>query len=131
MARQVIDTRLSSREARLKLRPRDKRYWRMLEPGVVALGYRRLANSPGSWAVRRYLGDGKYSVVGIATADDFSDADGELVLSFKQAQDKARERHTGGESAGPYTVNKAMDDYVAYLRSDGRSAAAIKDAEPD
>ena len=49
MARQVIDTRLSSRELRLKLKPRDKRYWRLIGAGTF---YRLspMANRPARGA---------------------------------------------------------------------------------
>ena len=75
----------------------------------------------GKWVVRRYAGDGAYVVETIATADDVLDADGERVLTFFQAQDRARQR--GGELvyAGPYRVRDAVEDYLEFL--DGRSSA--------
>lgn len=39
-----------------------KPYFRLIEPGLH-LGFRKLASGPGTWVVRRYSGDGKYSVV--------------------------------------------------------------------
>ena len=41
MARSLRDSRLETREARLRLKPRGKPYWRLIEPGLH-LGYRRL-----------------------------------------------------------------------------------------
>jgi integrase len=69
----------------------------------------------------------------IAEADDSSDADGIKILTFQQAQNRARKwqeersRSTAGEK-GPYTVNDAVDDYLKWLESEGRSKDAIADA---
>src|SRR5262249_54989308 len=73
----------------------------------------------------------------IGTADDVVDADGVHVFSCDQAQAKAREwfaelarqdRGNEEEQAGPYTVNNACDDYLAYLENDGRSEDSVRDA---
>jgi integrase len=132
MSRTLRDTKLESRAAREKLRARGKPYWRELEPGCH-LGYRRLSGKPGRWVARHYIGAQSYQTETIATADDYSDADGVAVLSYRQAQAKIRERmveraHAADPDAGPYSVSKACDDYLDYLRSEGRSDAAIKDA---
>jgi integrase len=128
VARRVPDKILDTREARLKLKPRDKPYWRAIDRGLH-LGYRRLKDAVGTWCLRRYLGKRTYKVQGIGIADDLSDANGTRVLDFWQAQNKARQQSgVPKASTGPYTVNAACDDYVAFLRSDGRSDAAIKDA---
>jgi integrase len=132
MARKVRDATLDSREARGKLKPRGKPYWRTIERGLH-LGYRRLAGKAGTWWARHYLGDQAYEVESIGAVDDLSDADGVAVLSYWQAQTRARERmvsraHVAVGKTGPYTVNRAADDYLDYLRSEGRSDAAIKDA---
>jgi integrase len=138
MARQVVDTRLSSRESRLKLKPRPKRYWRLLEEGVH-LGYRRLANRAGSWAVRHYIGGQKYSVAGLGSADDYGDANGATVLSFSQAQARARglaDKRVQGASGRPLTVDDVMAEYLEWADAHGKSGndsrtrynAFIKDA---
>ena len=66
--------------------------------------------------MRRYVGDEKYIVETIATADDFSDADGVDILSFYQAQARAREiaaKHRGAiRDLGPLTVSKVLDAYL-------------------
>jgi hypothetical protein len=62
------------------------------------IGYRRLKGRKGrpavagTWVARHYVGGQSYVVEKIGTADDFSDADGTIILSFAQAQDKARTR---------------------------------------
>ena len=90
MAKTVRDSRLDSRSAREKLKPSGKPYFRPLEMNLH-LGYRK-GKHGGKWVMRRYVGDERYAVETIGAADDFADADGAEVLTFHQAQDKARER---------------------------------------
>ncbi|HEY5207052.1 MAG TPA: site-specific integrase, partial [Roseiarcus sp.] len=94
MAKSVRDSRLDSRTAREKLKPSGKPYFRSLEPNLH-LGYRK-GKHGGKWVMRRYLGDEKYAVETIGAADDFADADGAKVLTFHQAQVRARERAQAG-----------------------------------
>src|SRR3954464_5681428 len=97
MAARPPDERLESRESRSRLASRGKPHYRLLEPGLH-IGYRRLKGrkgrpaAPGTWVARHYVGDRSYVVEKIGTADDFSDADGLIILSFAQAQDTARTR---------------------------------------
>src|ERR1017187_6531121 len=91
MARRVRDSSLETRAARLRLKPRGKPYYRSIEPGLH-LGYRKTRGAGGKWVARHYIGAQNYQVETIATADDFSDADGVAILSFAQAQKAARKR---------------------------------------
>ncbi len=138
MARTIRDAALQTREARGRLKPRGKPYYRAIEEGLH-LGYRKPRGRRGSpavagkWVVRCYLEKERtYAVETIAAADDFSDADGIAILNFRQAQDQARERSVerAREAAGkgPYTVADAMDGYLAWLESEGRAEAAVADA---
>ena len=130
MPRKVRDANLETRTARSRLKAAHKPYFRLIEPGLH-LGYRKLANGPGTWIARRYSGEGDYSTENLRTpdgaivlADDFADADGERVLSFTQAQNRVRGPRI---AAGSYTVAAALDDYLRFLKSDGRSDHAIQD----
>jgi integrase len=133
MARKLRDTSLESREARLRLKVRGKPYWRLLEAGRH-LGYRKGARG-GTWVARAFAGDGRYLETGLGLADDASDADGVHVLSFGQAQDKARawcaaqaRVRDGLEPArqGPYLLKHAVTDYLAeHYASKGRARKAI------
>jgi integrase len=122
MPRKVRDSNLETRTARSRLSVRHKPYFRLIEPGLH-LGYRKLKSGPGTWIVRRYVGEGRYSVRNLTTvdellivADDFSDADGSSVLTFAQAQERAKAyRPAATDNAGPHTVEMAMDDYIAFL----------------
>lgn len=138
MARTIRDAALQTRDARGRLKPRGKPYYRAIEEGLH-LGYRKPRGRRGSpavagkWVVRCYLEKERtYVVETIAAADDFSDADGVAILNFRQAQDRARERSVqrarDAAGKGPFTVAEAMDGYLAWLESEGRSEAAIADA---
>jgi integrase len=86
----------------------------------IHLGYRRLKNQ-GRWVIRRHLGKGSrktYAMKVIGEADDTSDADGITVLTYDQALAKAREKPKS--RVGPYTVRRAIEDYISYLKSVGK-----------
>ena len=89
------------------------------------MGYRKLADGPGSWLVRRYQGNGNYRLKNIGMADDYDDADGRTILNFGQAQRKAREEATARR--GPYTVAQALEAYFQALEGEGRAARLIQD----
>lgn len=125
MARRVRDALLDSRAAREKLPAQAKPYYRSLGPGLH-IGYRK-GKTGGRWAVRLYKGGQDYTVETIAHADDKLDANGTDILDFWQAQDKARELHrqrsTGsGEIVGPYTVKRAIDDYILWMEGNRKTA---------
>jgi hypothetical protein len=44
----------------------------------------------GRWVLRRYIGNNKYRSTTLGPADDAAPADGQNVLSFEQADAKAR-----------------------------------------
>lgn len=118
MVRTHRDGKIDSRSARSRLRPNREPYWSTLAPGE-AMGYYRIASGAGTWWARVRLEDRRYLKKSIGTADDFVDADGQEVMTYAQAQAKAREwfgvaRSAAGEDArqtGPYTVADAMEDY--------------------
>jgi integrase len=126
MARTIRDTALETRTARGRLRAAGKPYYRALEPGLH-LGYRKPLSGPGKWVARHYIGDQSYQVEVIGTADDFSDADGVRILSYRQAQSLARERataraHHAAGKHGPLTVADAMAAYFEFLEVDRKTA---------
>jgi integrase len=90
VARTVRNSKIDNRIAREKLKPSGKPYYISLG-NKLHLGYRK-GKSGGKWVMRRYLGGERYAVETIEAADDFDDADGVEVLTFDQAQDRARER---------------------------------------
>lgn len=121
MARTVRDAKLQNRTNRLKLEPR-KFHWRAISQGL-AIGYRR-GGTGASWYVRIAKGGGAYTAQTLGGADDHQDANDIDVLSFEQAQGKAREvaaEVAKRKTAGPYTVNMALDDYLEWFRAERRS----------
>jgi integrase len=135
MARTVRDANLESRTARSRLKARGKPYFRTLEPGLH-LGYRKPLSGPGKWVARHYIGDEAYEVETLATADDFSDADGIAILNFHEAQTLARSRmvlraHAAVGKTKPLTVKDAVDSYIEFLetnRKSGREGRYAADA---
>jgi hypothetical protein len=71
------------------------------------------------WVVRSYAGASSYMVETIAEADDYADADGLRVLTFWQAQDRAR-KSTRVRPSGPYKITDAIIDYLVEL--EGRAS---------
>jgi integrase len=130
MARRIKDAALDSREARRKLKARDKPYYRSIERGLH-LGYRRHRDGTGAWMARHYVGEQSYQVESIGAADDLSDADGAAILTYWQAVENARARmqaraHVVAGKAGPLTVADALDAYLAFLQDHRKSAVASR-----
>jgi integrase len=127
VARTIRDAALETRTARGRLKPRGKPYYRALESGLH-LGYRRPLAGAGKWIARHYIGGQSYQVEAIGTADDYSDADGVAVLSYRQAQATARERmvaraHHAAGKHGPLTVADAVESYLEFLDAHRKSGS--------
>jgi integrase len=95
----------------LKLKPRGKPYYRLIGERLH-LGYRRNAEGVGKWVARRYVGDQKYVVETIASADDVDDSNHDTVLTYFEAQDRARSKRG---YTGPYRVRDAWEAYLSNL----------------
>jgi integrase len=118
MARRSRSTHLETRTARLKLAQRKKPYTARIAPGV-RLGYRRNATA-GTWSVIAADGRGGNWMKAFAAADDFEEANERTVLTFWDAQDKARMLARGSKGADdeddkPITVRQALDRYETDL----------------
>ena len=124
MARNVRAAQLETRTARLKLELRKKPYAVRVAPGV-RLGYRR-NEVTGTWSVIAADGKGGNWVKKFGLADDHEEANGEQVLTFWQAQERARKLARGGKNADdeddegrPVTLREALDAYQADLIARG------------
>jgi integrase len=135
MARTVRDASLETRTARARLKTQKKPYWRSIDRGLH-LGYYRGATG-GAWVGRRYIGDRRYQETTLGTADDTQDADGLGVLSYSQAQAKARDWFTAEQRraagleevpAGPFSVRDAADAYLEWFAEHRKSHDATKGA---
>jgi integrase len=130
MARTVKDANLATGEARRRLEPRGKPYYRVIDEGLH-IGYRKPQSSSGKWVMRCYTGKQSYKVEVIGIADDVSNANGVSVLSFSQAQQKARELRdqrdrTAAGRSGPLTVGEAMKSYLQWLEDEGKPTVDAK-----
>src|SRR5262245_1700263 len=124
MARRPRAARLETRTARLKLPVRRKPHdFTSISPGI-ARGYRR-CESAGRWVVKVADGHGGHWTKVVGIADDHEDADGEHVLTWWQAQDKARALARGkdSDSGRPSTVAEALADYEKDLIARSASPA--------
>ena len=134
MAGTVKHARLESQSARARLKRGRQPHWQALVEGKVHLGWQCWKGDPvGRWLLRRYIGNNKYRVQTLGRADDAASADGADVLSFAQAEAKARAMVASPEAGGgngkivQLTVRQAMARYVDYKRHKGlviSSAAA-------
>jgi integrase len=120
------DSKLVSRTAREGLKQNRKPYFRLIERGTY-LGYRKPKKGPGTWIVRRYIGDDRYTVLNLTTednrpifADDHEDPNGATILDFWQAQEAVRAQRTPTASSGRYTVRQAINAYLKSKEADGR-----------
>ena len=122
MARIVRSAKLDTRSARAKLPAKKSGYWVPIARGF-ALGYRR-GPKGGSWLARLIESERRHETT-FGPADDVLDADGERILDYAQAQAKARDWLAALDAkgnAGPYTVNRCLDDYIAdYKRRGGKA----------
>lgn len=123
MARRPRASRLENRTSRLKLPVRWKPYdFTTVSPGI-ALGYRR-NQTAGVWVVRVADGKGGNWTKRVGLADDFEVADGEHILTWWQATDKARKLARGTDDTGrPQTIAEAVDAYERDLLARGGSVA--------
>jgi integrase len=92
----------------------------------IGLGYRR-NKTAGTWVARVADGRGGNWTKAIGNADDFDEANGNLILDFWQAQERARTigRADGGGSQKPMTVREALDAYEADLRTRQRDTGNV------
>jgi integrase len=125
MAGAKKDPRLQTATARLRLKAADQRHWLNVAEGI-ALGYRR-GPQGGSWYCRIYQGRGKYSQEQLGSADDNVEANGETILTFYQAQEKARKhaaqehRRQGIGAVRNATVADAADRYLLWYADHRRA----------
>jgi len=134
MARTIRNQTLDTVTARAKLRVRREPYWVKIAAGRQ-IGYRRLGVRRGSWIAKyRDKDSGARSYKALGAADDACDADGSDVLSYDQAQKKAREffgraaRLVAGDddrsTDGPLTVAAVLTDYFAWREAKGGKSVA-------
>ena len=118
-------SQLETPTARLRLPVAKKPVFVRIAPSV-GLGYRRNVTA-GTW-VARVAGGGTRWTKAIGSADDFQPPDGNSVLSFWEAQEKARALGRGDDAPDPVkpiTVADALSRYAADLKTRGGDAGNV------
>jgi integrase len=121
-AKREVD--LSTPTARRRLNPKSNSlpYWRFIAEGRH-LGYRphRGTADLGTWCARLYLGGRSYTYTTLGTADDRAPADGDAVLTYRQALEMAQtwcdheDRKAKGlapREPASYTLAQCIADYL-------------------
>ena len=117
MGRQVNEAKITTRNARSKLKTRKAPHWRAIDRGAH-LGYRKGVNG-GTWVARYKQTNGAYVTKALAAADDALEANGVRILDYSQALQKAREWYEEQSQSGApnsYTVASAITDYLAWYK---------------
>jgi integrase len=128
MTKQVRNAKFDTATARASLKVRPSPYWAKIGAKGCHLGYRRVAGGFGHWLARWGSGDRIQKALG--TADDILDANGTAILSWPQAQEKARaffdrcERGVSGKYDGPVTVRQTLVDYFKHRKLNTPKAVA-------
>ena len=127
MPRNIPQSAFEKRSNRVKKLAANKEHWHPCDE-TVYVGYRR-GKTKSVWSVRRYIGNGKYEQKSIGLADDYQDADGENVLTFYQAQDRAKQRAKESKKQekplpkrSGYTVTGAFNAYIEDYRASSNKA---------
>lgn len=121
MARTSSNPRIVNRTVRAKLPVRRDPYWHLIAEGQH-LGYRKSGDIQGTWIARLYTREKGRRFHALGIADDSAPANEKTVLSFQQALEAAQVwfgslsyGDLAGVTSGPYTVEQAMNDYLAHL----------------
>jgi site-specific recombinase XerD len=114
MARRIRSASLETRTSRLKLSIRKKPYTALIAP-TISLCYRRNAGA-GTWSVKCDGWLKRFSI-----ADDFEEANGDSVMSYWQALERAKTlaRADEGTTQQLASVAEAIDAYEADLKRRG------------
>lgn len=129
MAQAARDSRLETRTARLRL-PLGQRHFKSIGKGLTLI-YRRTGEGFGTWTAKLALPGGKYTLRTLGGADDYQEPNDADVLSFGQAQDRARAladeaKANEGVLIRPATVKEAADRYLAWYKEHRR---AVRETE--
>jgi integrase len=119
MARRLRSTKIENRTDRLNLPHRRAPHGLINIAKGARLGYRRTKKGNGTWVLEAADGKGGEWQRAVGVADDYETADGEHVLDFYQAADKARAVVRDAPISAPSTWARAIDDYEKDLEARG------------
>ena len=137
-ARREFDLSTPTARKRLKAKKNSVPYWRFIAGGRY-IGYRPHTGAQhfGTWVARLYVGNENYVMSTIGTADDRAPADGETVLDFRQAVEKAQawcdgqERQAQGiapKEPEAYTVAQCIADYLDWYAAHRKALSTTRHA---
>ena len=137
-ARREFDLSTPTARRRLKAKKNSVPYWRFIAAGQY-VGYRPHMGAQhfGSWVARLYVGNETYVMATLGTADDRAQADGEAVLSYRQALEKAQawcdlqERQAKGiapKQPEAYTVAQCVADYLDWYAAHRKAISTTRHA---
>jgi integrase len=129
MVRRIRST-VETRTARLALPVAKKPVFTRLGPGL-ALGYRRNATA-GTWVARVADGRGGNWTKAFGAADDHEEANGQTILNYMQACDKARtlakSKNVTATGKAAVTVDDALDAHEVDLEARGGDTGNVSRA---
>jgi integrase len=105
-------TTLTTIKARARLLARGKPYWVATASPGISLGYRKLTDRAGTWSARLADGKGGNQVKALGLADDLEPANGAEVLTYEQAEAKARKLNRAPALEGDLTVARVLEEYA-------------------
>jgi len=105
-------TTLTTIKARARLTARGKPYFVATATPGISLGYRRLEGRAGTWSARIADGKGSNRLEVLGLADDLEEANGTEVLTYEQAEAKARKLNRAPQLEGALTVARALEEYA-------------------
>jgi integrase len=118
-------TDLRTKTARSRIKPNSNGYAQNLSTGRALLYRKRTAGKAGKWMLRTAKDQGGYGFEVLGTADDFTDSDGVIVLTYAQAMEQA----LGRTNADPtkITVADALTDWATEKKRTTSSDKRAKD----
>jgi len=134
--RREFDLSSPTARRRLKAKRNSVPYWRFIAGGRY-IGYRPHTGAQhfGTWVARLYVGNESYVMATLGTADDRAPADGEGVLSYQQALEKAQgwcdgqERQAKGmapKEPQAYTVAQCVADYLEWYAAHRKALSTTR-----
>jgi integrase len=112
-------SKIGNRTVRLALKPQGKPYGGVNVAPGLRLYYRRNKTTAGTFLAELADGKGSETQFSVGVADDHEDADGEHILNYFQAIDRARVMARGTDTSKVATWETALSDYEANLRATG------------
>ena len=122
MAGKIRHAKLETRTSRKQLERGRNPHWQSISAGRAHLGYQVWPDDQnGRWMLRRNIG-GEYHSQTIGRADDHDPADGASILTFAQADAKARTMANVPVGKSPnLTVRQAMTLYFSKKEAEGKA----------